>query len=114
MKMNLNTVAARAYVLAVEKGFWDDGVDLREAVIKAALIGCEVSEVIEELRRDGIDNPSAWTAKGGKPEGVGIELADVLIRTLDLMYALQIDPEEMVRLKHEYNQSRQHKHGKRL
>jgi NTP pyrophosphatase (non-canonical NTP hydrolase) len=40
------------------------------------------------------------------------ELADVIIRTLDLCGYLGIDIEKHVELKMRYNESREYKHGK--
>ncbi len=40
------------------------------------------------------------------------EITDVLIRTLDLIGAFQIDIDKHMKLKREYNSQRPHKHGK--
>jgi hypothetical protein len=47
-----------------------------------------------------------------KPEGLVVELADAVIRCMDLCGALGLDLEEAIRAKHEYNLSRPYRHGK--
>jgi len=82
-------------------------------------IVCEVSEAWEEVREGAFDLSKEesilrWeTDKYGndKPEGLGPELADILIRTLDTAAALNIDLERMVAIKNVYNESRKSKHG---
>ena len=46
-----------------------------------------------------------------KPEGIPIELADVIIRVLDLCGRYGIDIEAAIREKHAYNLTREHRHG---
>lgn len=47
-----------------------------------------------------------------KPEGVGSELADVIIRVLDACGAWGINIEKAVRDKIQYNATREYKHGR--
>lgn len=49
-----------------------------------------------------------------KPVGFPTELADILIRTLDLAAALNIDIDQAVYLKMKYNETRPHRHGGKL
>ena len=49
-----------------------------------------------------------------KPEGFGSELADVIIRCLDLAEAMNIDIESIIYIKHEFNKRRPYKHGKKF
>jgi NTP pyrophosphatase (non-canonical NTP hydrolase) len=46
-----------------------------------------------------------------KPEGVPIELADCIIRILDYCGHAGIDIEQAIKIKHEYNKTRPHRHG---
>jgi len=51
--------------------------------------------------------------EGGKPEGFESELADVIIRVLDLAEALGMDMGKTMAAKMKYNETREHKHGGR-
>lgn len=95
---------------AKNKGFWDgvDPTDPKVLGTKLMLITCELAEAFEEVRAG---RPHHYW-KDGKPEGLAVELADVVIRTLDLAAALNIDLYSVMRQKHEYNKTRPHKHGK--
>lgn len=90
----------------------DDHEGAREhLVVKLALIDTEVAEAIEAVRNDDIDDR---VREDGKPEGLASELADIIIRTLDLADMLWIDIGEAVLTKLTYNQQREHMHGKTL
>jgi NTP pyrophosphatase (non-canonical NTP hydrolase) len=47
----------------------------------------------------------------GKPEGIPSELADVMIRILDMAEAFGINLQEVMLEKHEYNKTRGYRHG---
>jgi NTP pyrophosphatase (non-canonical NTP hydrolase) len=100
--------------LAVEKGWWTDvktqePVNPEDRIPEAiALIHSELSEALEEYRR-GLLAP--YAVADGKPEGFGIELADAVIRIMDLCGALNIDLEERIDTKHKYNKTRPYRHG---
>lgn len=49
-----------------------------------------------------------------KPEGIGIELADAIIRICDLAERHGINLTEMIALKSAYNEGRPHMHGRRV
>ncbi len=66
---------------------------------KLALIGSEVSEALEAHR------------KGLSAEEFGYELADIVIRTMDLAGALKIDLAAYIVAKNEINKSRAFRHG---
>jgi len=81
-----------------ERSFGDD----------VALLHSEVSEALEAFRSYGetsIDGPD------GKPEGVGAELADVLIRLLDTVDLRGIDLHAELVRKYRYNWTRSYRHG---
>lgn len=102
-----------AHTLAVDKG-WYQNRDPKSAdchVTMLALIAGEVHEAIEEVRDGGRIH---YTGENGKPEGVGIELADVLLRLFDYAEFCGIDLQSMLETKHKYNKTRQHRHGGRL
>lgn len=115
--------------LNVEKGWWhnDQGelVD-RNPLEIYALIHSEVSEAVEEARKrsppvyqESRDGKDKWTpsdqnnlwVEGLKPEGELIELADVVIRILDFCGHKGWDLEAAMKLKFDYNKTRERRHG---
>jgi len=86
-------------------------VDANYIAAKLALIHSEVSEGLEALR-DG-DLALRIDPERGKPEGLESELADILIRTLDLAEALGMDMGGTMAIKMRYNEGRPYKHGNR-
>jgi len=87
--------------VAVDHLFWQHPVNIAE---KLCLIHSEVSEAMEADRaRDPVSSKT----------DVGEELADIVIRVLDLAEYLEIDLEAEVEKKHEVNKTRSIRHGKR-
>lgn len=95
----------------------------RTIVEELALVTTEVAEAIEEVRdnhapayvyrnddRDGEVEITA-TSPGVKPEGVGPELADVIIRVLNIATKYGIPIENHLKQKSEYNYYREVAHG---
>lgn len=76
-----------------------------------ALIHSEVSEALEDVREARLELELTET---GKPIGLPTELADIIIRTLDLAEWLGIDMERALLAKIEYNDQRPHRHGDKL
>jgi hypothetical protein len=85
------------------------------------LIASEVFEAVECVV-NGQDWPDRYERKSTadengkfklaeKPEGLGIELADVAIRLLDFCEAYQIPLDRYMTAKHTYNESRPQRHG---
>jgi len=124
---DLDIFQEEIHQLAKEKGWWKDadecnecgacgycdprktGNEIAHILAKLALIHSEVSEAIEAVRIDGdIILPYK---ENGKPEGAAIELADAVIRILDLLERHAIKLSYCMRLKHEYNKERSYKHG---
>lgn len=98
------------YKTSVDHGWWEGEINIPE---KLALIHSEVSEALEEYR-NGIELSSVYYTDSGKPEGFGVELADAVIRIMDLCGHLGIDLAGLVEEKHEYNLTRSYRHGGKL
>ena len=100
------------------KGWWDpykisNGdiyLTVDQTLAKLAMVTSEVSEAVECVR----SGEPHLDIRDGKPEGIGAELADVVIRVMDLCEALNIDLENCLDVKAEYNESRLHRHGGKL
>jgi NTP pyrophosphatase (non-canonical NTP hydrolase) len=108
--MNIYDLQNEAHETAVEKGWWDDVDPVKSIPEKLALIHSEISEALEAYRDDQM---GYWQTEEGKPEGFGVELADAIIRILDLAGALNISLEYCIESKMEYNKTRPHRHGNR-
>lgn len=110
----LKVLQDAAYETAKSKGWWpqDDQTDLHKGLLR---MHGELSEAMEELSRakdprsiyyvDSADMPF------GKPCGVAVELADVLLIMLGYCARFEIPLSEALMEKMVYNQCRPHKHG---
>lgn len=105
MYNRLDDMAKEIHTTAVEKGFWPDKIDDIFITKQLMMIVSEAVEVMEAIRKDK-----------GKQE-VADEMADIVIRTLDLYQGLvdngYVDQELQVALnnKTSFNKSRPERHG---
>ena len=109
--MEISKLQKEIHENAVAHGWWEGGDRNFGELI--ALCHSELSEALEEVRKGkGIND--TYYSEGNKPEGVPSELADVIIRILDMCEKYGIDMEAMLLEKHEFNKSRPYKHGKKF
>jgi NTP pyrophosphatase (non-canonical NTP hydrolase) len=99
------------HVYAQSKGWWDPEKPRGFGEI-CALFHTEVSEAFEEYRA-GHPVTEVYE-KENKPEGVPVELADLVIRVLDYCQWAGIDLQTVMEKKHQYNLGRSYRHGGKL
>lgn len=98
-----NKYAERIHNTAVEKGWWDKERNDGEML---ALIHSEVSECLEALRHGNLPDD-----KIDKFTGAEAELADVVIRIMDMAHQRGWDIAGAIHAKVEFNESRERMHG---
>ncbi len=96
--MDLKELAQKAHSNAKEKGFWEGEKNFLEALM---LVTSELGEAAEAYRKDDWNN-------------VKEELADVMIRIMDLAHGFGINIEEEIIKKMEFNKARPYKHNKKV
>ena len=101
-------LAVELHANAVDKGFWPEEVDEIFVTKQLMMIVSEAVEVMEAIRKD----------KGG--EEVADEMADIIIRTLDLYAGLldhgytSVSLDYAITKKTRFNTERPRKHGVRF
>ena len=105
----LNELRDEAYNTSKSKG-WYDKEPQPTFGDRIALVHSELSEALEVTRTGAKINESTYE-KDGKPVGVDSELADVIIRVLDMCGFYNIDIARAVEEKLNYNKTRSYRHG---
>jgi NTP pyrophosphatase (non-canonical NTP hydrolase) len=110
---------------SVDHGFWEASDNIGE---KLMLIVSEAAEALEayrdgemdlrliEKRPDDVMKITGQRVAYGwrKPEGFPAEIADIVIRCMDLAGWLGFDLGAVVELKMAYNKTRPHLHGRKV
>jgi len=91
---------------AKSKGWWDKPRDFSALLMN---VHSEITEAWEEWRNNRTIHEEYVV--DGKPEGIPAELADTMIRLLDLFAAFDIDIEAAMEKKMAYNRTRPIRHG---
>lgn len=104
--MILNDLRDKAYNNARTKGFYDAGVP--DVAAYCANLHGEVSELWEAHRRNVLNQPCD---KNAELTCLEEELADIVIRVLDMAGALGVDLDGAVAEKMRYNATRGYRHG---
>ena len=99
----MRELTARAYQCSKNHGFWDglDPMNPLVACTKIALICSEAGEAVEAIRNE--DN-----------ENLGEELADIVIRCMDLAEARGLNLAAEVSSKIQKNEGRPHGHNRKV
>lgn len=105
--IDIARLSFEVHSLARANGFWDAESAPSE---KLMLIVSELSEALEELRAG--HSLTDMRDEDGKPEGFPVEIADAVIRILDMCAGYGINIEAAIARKHAYNLQREFKHGK--
>jgi NTP pyrophosphatase (non-canonical NTP hydrolase) len=109
---SLNGLRNLCFGIAVKKGWHDlhDGNDPQTFPTLLCLVHSEVSEALEDYRM-GLSITVQQANADGKPYGIPSELADILIRVMDICGLYGIDIDRAVREKLQYNETRPYRHG---
>lgn len=107
---NLDHLQRQAHQISKDHGWYETGRSVGDFI---ALIHSELSEALEEWR-DGRPLNEIRALPGDKPEGFPIELADAMIRIMDMAENYGINMAGAIDLKMAYNKTRPHRHGGKL
>ncbi len=105
---NMQVLAGK---IAREHGWDDNPMEVGSAI---ALMHSELSEALEEYRAGHAVGAIRYEGPDAKPEGVSVELADVVIRILHFYDRAGIPLQQVLLQKMKYNDTRAYRHGEKL
>lgn len=108
----LREIQQECWQIAEDHGFHDVGQTVGD---KLMLIVSEAAEALDD-HRDGHEVSDYWMAgkDGTKPCGIPSELADIVIRTLDMAECYGVDLSPAIIDKMTYNRTRPFLHGRTM
>lgn len=127
--LDIKELIKEAHETALLKGWWDEPVTFGDFISN---VHAELSEAFEEYRKGesintirNICERPCFHLKNGhccsenpcipiKSIGIPTELADVLIRIFDFCGKHEIDLEKAIKIKMEYNKTREYRHGGKI
>lgn len=117
LNKGLNKASEQIHKLAKDKGFWDSP---REHGTLLMLVVSELSEGLEALRKNRRADMDFFKNNNATKESFQEkikdtfedEIADTIIRLLDMVGYMGIDIEKHINMKLGYNMTRGYKHGK--
>ena len=104
--MTIDELIQAAYTNAVAHGWHEEPRSFPEILM---LLVSEIAEAMEEYRNHKDVGTIYYV--DGKPEGIPIEIADLLIRIFDWAGAEGVDLSYAIATKMEYNKFREWRHG---
>jgi NTP pyrophosphatase (non-canonical NTP hydrolase) len=120
-QMTINELTKDIHESAIKNGWYDHPRTFGELI---SLIHSEASEALEEYRNGNKPNESYYNELATvtddnnnvlhKLEGIPSELADIIIRVLDMCGFYGIDIEKTIEEKRYYNQFRGYRHGNKV
>jgi NTP pyrophosphatase (non-canonical NTP hydrolase) len=112
--LTIASLIEQSYETAKSKGWWDDADSPeRNFGMKLMLMVSEISEALEEYRH-GRAIDEIWYGENEKPEGIPVEMADLLIRVFDMCGHHKIPLERALTEKLAYNKTRSYRHGNKI
>lgn len=106
--MEIKAMQKRCFDQAVALGWTEKPVPVPEQI---ALVHSEASEALESWRNK---EPMSWIDENGKPQGIGSEFADIIIRLGHYAELNGVDLETEILRKLDYNMTRGYRHGGKL
>lgn len=111
---SMKKLQAAVHQLAKIKGFWQDrntllGMGAEADIVDKYMVATKIALIHSELS-EGLEGHRTEIPEGAKGY-IGEELADAVIRILDLAEFLKIDLGQEILKKHEYNTGREFLHG---
>lgn len=111
-RKTLTEIGYEAFLNALDHGFYDvyyaapiTTTNTERFVLgELALITSEIGECVQEIQHGALEEVASKSLES--------EIADVIIRTLNLAFFLGMNVDEAVKSKMEYNSTREYMHGK--